>query len=119
MHRSSGFIIIISIAIFLMISCSNPQQMNHPTAEKGVIDLSGISLEETGEINLDGQWEFYWSELLTPSDFIGKIPESECEFIETPGSWTEIKDNPSNGYATLRLIINGLTPGQSYSLRKV
>lgn len=45
-----------------------------PLARHGVLDLSGWDLEKDGPVNLAGEWEFYWEQLLTPEDFHGPRP---------------------------------------------
>lgn len=90
--------------------------MESPTASDGSLDLSEIKLEESREINLDGQWDFYWNKLLTPIDFQnGTLPETG-DLIEIPGNWSQIKNYPSFGYGTLHLKISGLSEETSYSL---
>ena len=77
-------------------------------AEKGLIDLSKTSLDEK-IIPLSGEYEFYWSELITPVDFDSITPD-KTGFIELPGLWNgyEIDSDKlkGEGYATFRLIIN-------------
>ena len=36
---------------------------------EGKIDLSKTDFSKDGIINLDGEWEFYWNQLLGPNDF--------------------------------------------------
>ncbi len=79
------------------------------------VDVTGQSSDQQ-EIKLDGQWEFYWNELLYPEDFINKDVSKMKDYIEFPGSWTTQKGYPSEGYATLRLIVGGILPQTTYSL---
>lgn len=46
--------------LFLLIvaGCSN-QKGAPPKAENGVINLTGWSFDNQGNIKLDGEWEFY------------------------------------------------------------
>ncbi|MHB8067895.1 MAG: ATP-binding protein [Desulfobaccales bacterium] len=51
-------------------------QETAPLARHGVLDLSGWDLEQDGTVNLAGEWEFYWGQLLTPADFHqARLPE--------------------------------------------
>ncbi len=135
---------------------------NKPTAKKGILDLrkwkfallnpstdSG-NLQATsragkifgsekieqehidGEINLDGEWEFYWNKLISPEEFIKRdnciennSSEENCHVLgdksivysNLPKMWTEETENvstdngiikrnlPSEGFATYRLQI--------------
>lgn len=69
-----------------------------------------IDLEQTGPIELDGEWEFYWNQLLSSDDFLGKtnIKPELTGYMKVPGMWTKElngKKIPSRGYATYRLKI--------------
>lgn len=37
-------------------------------AVDGILYLSAVPLPENGIIALDGEWRFYWKQLLTPQD---------------------------------------------------
>ena len=59
---------------------------------------------------LDGEWEFYWNQLLNSEDFSGKtdIKPEFTGYMKVPGMWTKElngKKIPSRGYATYRLKI--------------
>ena len=45
-----------------------------PVVEQGVLDLSRWRLNRDGPVKLDGQWEFYWNQLLAPDDFKAANP---------------------------------------------
>lgn len=83
------------LAIFMMIS-SGPGR-----AVQGNADLSNIHFEQGEVVTLDGQWEFYWNQLLTPEDFEGEITQPIDTYIKTPGTWKGLY--PKNGVATYRL----------------
>ena len=88
-------------------------------AKQGVIDLSETSYGEHQLINLDGEWEFYWNQLLEPADF-GNSP-SIPSYINVPGHW--LHDQSGNtyqpeGYATYRLMIVNVPANTSLGLRK-
>jgi signal transduction histidine kinase len=85
-----------------------------------------------GEINLDGEWEFYWNKLISPREFIKRdnciennsseesclvLGDKSIVYSNLPKMWTEETENiqtdngiikknlPSEGYATYRLQI--------------
>ncbi|MFQ6610561.1 MAG: diguanylate cyclase domain-containing protein, partial [Fidelibacterota bacterium] len=87
----------------------------------GILDLREIDLNSTKPVHLDGKWEFYWDQLLSPSDFQNTDLSGYREYIQVPGVWTKIlsKKNhySSNGFATYRLIILKSADVHSLSLK--
>jgi len=85
---------------------NNSSNEPEPRAVNGVIDLSDFTEGTYNNIKLDGQWEFYWNELLTPQE-LKKLREKS--YISIPGSWNsfEVDGKPigGDGYATFRLTI--------------
>ena len=77
-----------------------------PTAANGTLNLTKWNFEKDGALPLNGQWEFYNSELLSPLDLKTKNT-SEEEFIDFPSTWNDLNKtrNPGFGYATYRLTI--------------
>ena len=82
-----------------------------PTIQKinaldGVLDLSDIQFSDSNVYKLEGNWEFYWNELLNPEDFLQK---SNPSYIKVPRSWNGYNWNSKTidaiGYATFRLKI--------------
>ncbi len=109
MHNKKGISIILIMLIIstLLAGCSQELSPKHPRAVEGMLDLSEWRFDQD-LIGLDGQWEFYWNQLLEPSDL--KVTEiSRTGYIEIPGSWNHYQLNdmelPGAGYATYRLII--------------
>jgi len=79
-------------------------------ATHGKIDLTDIDFTQNETIDLNGQWEFYWDQLLTPEDFsTDEVPQLDS-FIRVPGSWSDkkagTKSYPDHGVATYRLRLN-------------
>lgn len=83
---------------------SSYAQSNQVLAVNGVMDLRN---QTTENINLSGQWEFYWKQLLTPEQL--KKSTQQKTFMTVPQQWinTEIdgKSLPAFGYATYRLTL--------------
>ncbi len=93
-------------ALLSVVSCRlGSDNKNQKTAEKGVIDLTAVSLT-SDIVTLSGEWEFYWQQLLQPDDFNKTTPRL-CGYITFPGTWNSIKIGdrhlPGHGYATVRL----------------
>ncbi|UXX78337.1 response regulator [Reichenbachiella carrageenanivorans] len=85
-----------------------------PQAERGVLDLRSWQFQKTEPIALAGEWEFYWKQILYPTDFDSlKISPS---FREFPKLWKRdvvgTDTITPEGYATqrLRVIVNSVTP---------
>lgn len=41
-----------------------------PEARNGILDLRDYDFQTEGVIKLNGDWEFYWGALLSPSDLV-------------------------------------------------
>jgi len=96
-------IILLSIVLF---SCNTKKSKDY-IAEKGVIDISEHNFKTNGTIQLSGEWEFYYGQLLDPNDFNNENSYTVKDFIKVPQSWTKQsgKKYSENGFATYRLII--------------
>lgn len=90
------------IIIFWMISSQKQESVI-----EGRLVISENSLKETGSIRLDGEWEFYWDQLLAPGTF-DNPEELKTGFMSVPGFWNYEKDPKyaAEGQATYRLIID-------------
>ncbi len=58
-----------AILCILLLSVCKTEQEQNILAQRGEIDLRGINWQSDNIVNLDGKWEFYWKQLLTPEDF--------------------------------------------------
>lgn len=90
-----------------------------PQAVQGVIDLRDRDLAE-GIIKLDGEWEFYWQQLLEPTDFRDGKKPSTVDYFTVPMKWNCYKLEESgagDGYATYRLNIKLHEPAGSLTLK--
>ncbi|MDR7855108.1 sensor histidine kinase [Tissierella sp.] len=98
--------------IFISLILTIPRTsfaMDKPQAINGTLDLSNWTYHQDGIVKLDGQWEFYWKELLTPEDFNKVDLESENNLIVLPRAWNKYEfdgqELSGKGYATYRLLI--------------
>jgi PAS domain S-box-containing protein len=99
--------LIIAYLIFFSACLNDSRRRIPPRAVKGVIDLTDWDFKNDGPVDLIGEYEFYWNQHLSPSDFSqAPIPE-KTEFIDVPGYWKgdniEGVKHPADGYATYRL----------------
>jgi len=82
-----------------------------PLAQEGVLDCSGWDFESDGKIVIEGEWEFYWEALYSPTYFEKNQIPTQVKFTNFPGLWNNISSNrgylSNHGFATYRLkIIN-------------
>ena len=101
---------ILFAAIILIMACA-PEYSGKkpPTAKDGVLDLRGWDFLKDGPVKLDGDWEFYWEELLYEKDFKASNKPQKSGFINVPGVWNNytVGDHKlgADGYATYRLKV--------------
>jgi signal transduction histidine kinase len=89
---------------FISASAFSPE----PVAQKGILDLHGIKDPDHFIVKMNGEWEFYWKEMLYPKDF--KRPGLLKPYYgRIPSYWTDYSgDNIKTekfGFATYRLIV--------------
>jgi len=98
----------LAILIFLATGFILPVAGQTFTAKKGVLDLRNLEKKDKFIVNLNGEWEFYWNQMLYPNDFKKSIKHEPDIFGHVPAYWTEYKRNISTtgfGYATYHLQI--------------
>lgn len=106
--RRVALLVIVALA-FLLSGCSR-QDADAPPAKQGVVDLParGNPLAFS-TVDLDGEWEFYWKQLLGPDDFRAPQPPAPTAYRRLPGAWNDVKVAGKaiggEGYATFRLRI--------------
>lgn len=101
----------------VLFSCSNVQK---PEAKQGVLDISNISISELGSVQLTGEWEFYWNQLIAPESFQAGF-QMDKSYCKVPGDWSYYesgKNSPEKfGYATYRLLIKTSAADSVFGLR--
>ncbi len=118
---------LLSYAFFLicllpLVSCQQQSLLGfRPLAENGVLDLRQWDFQKDGTIPLNGQWTFYWRELLEPIDFETGEPGGFIGMLTVPGRWDGYESKqgtlPGSGYATLRLHIRVGPTSQPFALK--
>ncbi|HBE76545.1 MAG TPA: hypothetical protein DDW65_02000 [Firmicutes bacterium] len=95
------------ILIFIFARIVTSTDTKAPRAIHGVLDLCNWNFQQDGIIKLNGEWEFYWRQLLTYHDF--QANNNKAEFVKVPNVWNTYHHNghflPGQGYATYRLKI--------------
>lgn len=104
-------ILVVGVVISVLALCSYlcygkvPATVS-PQAIEGVLDLR--EWDSASVVKLDGEWEFYWGQLLEPATFIPEQSIIEKAFYTVPQKWENYKpkvSSNSDGYATYRLVI--------------
>lgn len=123
--RKYGMLIItcvISALILLLISSITPISEPQPIAKNGVLDLTDWDFTKNGTIQLTGEWEFYWRQLLTYKDF--KQDNSKIDFNGyqyVPDIWDDYNINGEHptgtGYATYRLKVKNVDWKDTFGLK--
>lgn len=119
-HNKELLLIAITIvAVILLSSCSFKASQNSPIIKKGILNSSSWDFNKDGNIQLDGQWEFYWEKFLNYNDFICQKPDF---YSNVPGVWNNYvlkgKNLPGQGYATYRIHVKtGLREATLLALR--
>ncbi len=92
------------VIAFFPLSNLHAQQV--PLAVKGVLDLTEYDFKTNGSLEIRGEFEFYWNQMLNPAD---DIFSGEMIYMEVPGSWFSLKDEYPQltryGFATYRLML--------------
>ncbi len=107
----SKLVFLFSIVTISLFSSCNYFNTNLPVpkAEKGKLDLRNWDFEKDGNINLNGEWEFYENKLLYSENFSSASPPSLPGWITVPSVWNNrgIQTDKTHrlGYATYRLVV--------------
>ena len=91
----------------LWLSASLSCQAAPAKAARGQIDLSELDVAHGEVAALDGEWAFYWEQLLTPEDLGAGKTAPEADYAPIPTRWSKTilrgQPLPDSGYATYRL----------------
>ena len=92
--------------VIALFPLSNLHAQQVPLAVKGVLDLTEYDFKTNGSLEIRGEFEFYWNQMLNPAD---DIFSGEMIYMEVPGSWFSLKDEYPQltryGFATYRLML--------------
>jgi len=118
-----ALVLILSFLV-LFIACRHETTRRiAPQAVKGVLDLTDWDFKKDGPVDLSGEYEFYWNQHLTPSDFSRAPLPEKTGFINVPGYWKDDtfdgKKFPGQGYVTYRLNIQLNEIKKSLALRSL
>jgi PAS domain S-box-containing protein len=98
---------IVLLLIFVIHFYTVSSQNSIPVSKEGILNLKGWDFMIDGNVELNGEWEFYWLKLYTPEDFKSVLKPDA--FLDVPGGWSGKKIDgkmlPDTGFATYRLLI--------------
>lgn len=117
-------IIGISPVILSVVTDAREPRGLMPHAENGTMDLSGWDIQKNQILHLDGEWEFYWNQLLTPEDFkagSARTPDL-TGYLRVPSLWNGKEFNgavlPVFGGGTYRLVLKNISYRGVLGLKK-
>jgi len=102
------------ILIFVLLSLWGvSSQAQNKIVENGKLDLADWDFEEDGNVKLDGDWEFYWDQIIMPEEFAKGSPQMTGTY-PVPVYWTKYAglNLPSQGNATYRLVIDSASEAE-------
>ncbi len=94
-----------------------------PQAVHGVLDFSEWDFSTAATVPLNGEWEFYWNQLLTPADFAGGDSGYKPEltgYVNVPHQWRGSVNGvelQKYGCATYRLLIKVRPSDSTFGLK--
>ncbi len=111
--RILGLLAIATMGMLLFmlpsLNIEGQKQDGRLIAKRGSMDATTWDFERNSVLQLDGEWEFYWDELLIPEDFEGVSYFAPDGYMQVPALWNGKKLNgkqlPAFGCATYRLVI--------------
>lgn len=105
-HSFRLFSLILCFTLPFLLSACEPRHKLHFPEGKGSLDLSEWDFPHQGIVTLQGQWEMYWGELLSPEELSSASPPRLVQF---PGLWKDeggaSQQNTAHGQATYRLLV--------------
>ena len=110
-HRGGFLGMIYFIKIFLIFISFQNICFAGPKAIKGEINLEQWDLETNKKIELNGEWHFFWKQLIKPERVVKEGIPKNGVLIQVPGLWSSLKNGKKSlsvGYGTYILKVKGL-----------
>ncbi|MGD8192218.1 ATP-binding protein [Brevibacillus ginsengisoli] len=106
------FHVVVCLLAFLLLQSLGVKAAEGPafSAVKGVLYVSQAQLNENPMIPLNGEWEFYWKQLLDPQELHSREHFSQTpSYSQVPAEWKNLQQQgqalTNQGYGTYRLVI--------------
>ena len=101
-NHMSIWVILLSIS-----TAGHAHESPDPIPSKGILDLRNSVMDQHSFHNLNGEWEFYWEQLLTPENFrTGKKGWEEESSLPSPLTGTIMSSKEKN----FLVMVTGHTP---------
>ncbi|WP_337034147.1 hybrid sensor histidine kinase/response regulator [Paenibacillus illinoisensis] len=104
------------ILLFGLLEATENKGMKPESARNGTLDLTTWDFASDEVVSLDGQWEFFWNELLEPGVQLVSSPH----FMDVPGFWRHTAPDgtlQAKGGGTYRLKVKLDPSSRVYGLR--
>lgn len=105
--RALALLCICLLAASALVPLLGASSSKCSSRQNGYIDLSACTFDDSSVFPLDGEWEFYWQQLLDPQDTLSGTAKAPA-YMAVPGAWgpgTETTGFSRYGYATYRLLL--------------
>lgn len=117
--------IILFLLIISVTYCNRIENSKPLVARQGVLDLKNINLATSKPVGLNGQWKFFWKQLIDPMNVSVLdnqiVSKKKHTWANLPGVWNSYIPEKTNlnyqGYATYSLTILLKDNSQPLSLK--
>ncbi len=120
--KASAILLVAMLAMIFLSAMSvlavRLADIDLPKVENGDLKISRVESLDLHSIPLNGQWRFYWQQLLAPKEAF--LNSRSAKLIDVPHSWDRVQVEGeslhSHGFATYQMSIFGLPNGQPFAL---
>lgn len=116
-------LLLIISAAFLCACSAERTAKKAPLALDGILDLEHWDFSDDGIVSLDGEWEFYWKQLVKPGDADLTTSATEKDYFIIPNKWNghpyRNRSLTGHGYATFRLTLTGIQKNDILALKVI
>ncbi|MFC3789713.1 histidine kinase [Paenibacillus sp. GCM10012307] len=114
-------LLVLTLLLAIGIWLSVVQKQTGPEIKVGVLDLQGWDPAAQAVFDLDGEWEFYPQQLISPEQMPEKLKGRQ--YIKVPGNWNGVRAGDDQimkgyGFGTYRLLIRHAPKDQLLGLYK-
>lgn len=104
-NLSKAIYIMFLCILFIVFSTVNVSAKGNFTAINGIFDLRDYDWDKNNIVAMEGEWEFYWNRLYSPSDFNNTKAIEDKDLIILPRAWNkyEVDNNKLSGSGFLHI----------------
>jgi len=97
---------VIYLLFFALCTLPGLHAQQETVVKKGILDLRDYDFLTSGPVELEGEFEFYWNQMLNPAI---EGDSGEMIYVKVPGNWTKLRRQHPEvtryGFATYRVVI--------------